>query len=292
MMARRALPIGVIPQPGEALESWLGTVAAQLDMTFGDFLMAVCSSVDGVHLGRAGIAVYLAGPEVAAVAAAIGVDPAVIRAMTLARYDGHLVSVDMSGTRLRWSTWNPSRSRFCPACLTAAATTAAEVVGGGTPTPWSGRPQPIHGGSLVEVELWRLLPDEVRGVDLSPVTPLGTCAAVRSWQSGSDRHDHPRCGGRQRQYQRPCGRGSRTATTPVAERGSLVLGEGEVEIGDGDLDRDLDRRRQRAVHGLCPRDAAVGRFPDAGVSSWCVSPAGVADHSERRHVGVSSAEVT
>lgn len=57
----------------------------------------------------------------------------------------------------------------------AAATTAAEIVRPWDTDPWSGRPQPIHDGSLAEAELWRLLPDELRGVDLSAVTPPGTC---------------------------------------------------------------------------------------------------------------------
>lgn len=34
--------------------------------------------------------------------------------------------------------------------------------------------------AMVEAELWRLLPDDVQGVELSPVAPLGTCAAVTS----------------------------------------------------------------------------------------------------------------
>jgi hypothetical protein len=120
MMVRRALPIGVSPQPGEVLESWLGTLAARLDMNFGDFLLGVGSSIGGIDLRRPGLAVYLTDRESAAVAASTGVEPALLHAMTLARYDGQLVSIHASSSRLRWSTWNPGRSRFCPSCLTAS----------------------------------------------------------------------------------------------------------------------------------------------------------------------------
>jgi hypothetical protein len=32
--------------------------------------------------------------------------------------------------------------------------------------------------SALEARLWALLPDEFDGIDLSPVTPLGTCSAL------------------------------------------------------------------------------------------------------------------
>ena len=95
-MVRRALPISAIPQPGEVLESWLGTLAARLDMTFGEFLFGVGSSMGGIDLRRPGLSVYLTAVEAAAVAASTGVETALRHAMTLARYDGHLVSIDAS----------------------------------------------------------------------------------------------------------------------------------------------------------------------------------------------------
>ena len=119
-MVRRSLPISVIPQPGEVLESWLGTLAARLDMTFGEFLFGVGSSIGGIDLRRRGLSVYLTAVESVTVAASTGVETALLHEMTLARYDGHLVSIDASASRLRWSAWNPGRSRFCPMCLTAS----------------------------------------------------------------------------------------------------------------------------------------------------------------------------
>ncbi|MCU1694264.1 MAG: hypothetical protein JWR34_327 [Mycobacterium sp.] len=99
----------------------MGTLASRLDMTFGELLLTIGSSVDGVDLRRLGISVYLTDPELAAVTASTGLEAADIQQMTLARYDGYLVSIDMSTKHLRWSTWNPGRSRFCPACLRASS---------------------------------------------------------------------------------------------------------------------------------------------------------------------------
>ena len=117
-MARRSLPVSVIPQQGEALESWLGTLATRLDVRYGELLVGVGSSINGcVDLRRTNLSVYLTDLEAAAVATSTGVSPALLREMTLARYDGHLVSINRSGKHLRWSTWHPSRTRFCPVCL-------------------------------------------------------------------------------------------------------------------------------------------------------------------------------
>ena len=108
VMVRRSLPVGVVPQPGEALESWLGTLATRLDTTFGELLVGIGSSIDGgVDLRRRGLSVFLTEPEAAAVAASTGAEPALLHEMTLARYDGHLVSIDRSNNRLRWSTYPP-----------------------------------------------------------------------------------------------------------------------------------------------------------------------------------------
>lgn len=117
MIGRRKLPVSVMPRPGEVLESWLGTLATRLDLPFGNLLREIGSSSDGVDLRRKGISVYLTERELAALAVSTGAAPDQLRAMTLAHYDGHVVSIDRSGSRLYWSTWRPRRTRFCPACL-------------------------------------------------------------------------------------------------------------------------------------------------------------------------------
>ena len=84
-MVRRSLPISAIPQPGEVLESWLGTLAARLDMTFGEFLFGVGSSIGGIDLRRPGLSVYLTNLEAAAGAASTGVETALLHARSSAR---------------------------------------------------------------------------------------------------------------------------------------------------------------------------------------------------------------
>lgn len=118
-MAGRELSVKLTPRPGEVLESWLGAIAEQLDAPFGDFLRFVGSS-SGVDLSRSGLSVYLSEQEVTALSVSTGVEPETIRGMTLARYDGHLVSIDRSAERLLWSAWMPSRTRFCSECLKAS----------------------------------------------------------------------------------------------------------------------------------------------------------------------------
>lgn len=117
MIGRRKLPVSVVPRSGEVLESWLGTLASRLDLTFGALLRAIGSSSDGVDLRRKGISIRLTEPEVAALAVSTDASPDQLCAMTMARYDGHLVSIDRSGSRWQWSTWYTTRTRFCPACL-------------------------------------------------------------------------------------------------------------------------------------------------------------------------------
>lgn len=120
VMPRRTLPVGLVPQPGEVLESWLGTFAMRQNATFGDFLLDVSSSTDGVDLRHAGLSVYLTEQELAAISVSTGQEPELVHAMTLASFDGHLASFDTSAGRLRWSPWDRSRTRFCPTCLNAS----------------------------------------------------------------------------------------------------------------------------------------------------------------------------
>jgi hypothetical protein len=57
----------------------LGALATRLDLTFGDLLLGVGSSIGGgVDLRRAGLSVYLTEPELAAIAASTGVEPALV----------------------------------------------------------------------------------------------------------------------------------------------------------------------------------------------------------------------
>ena len=78
MTPRRTLPVGLTSQPGEVLESWLGTLAMLQDTTFGQFLRHISSSIDGVDLRRAGLSVYLTEQELAAISVSTGLEPEIV----------------------------------------------------------------------------------------------------------------------------------------------------------------------------------------------------------------------
>lgn len=115
-MEPRTLPIRVPPVPGEALESWLGVVAQRLNASWGDLLTAVAPPQNRASLHRPSLTAYLHTTESSAIAAATGVWQGAIEALTMNRYDGHLITIDPS-TRLVRSPWVSRRSRFCPRCL-------------------------------------------------------------------------------------------------------------------------------------------------------------------------------
>jgi hypothetical protein len=81
---------------------------------------------------------------------------------------------EMSPSELRTVLLEVVRSR-------AELVTPAEVVRRWQDDPLV-RPAPTDPRRVVriEAELWRLLPDDVVGIELSPVAPLGTCVAVTS----------------------------------------------------------------------------------------------------------------
>ena len=103
--------------PGEALDSWLGALAQRLGTSWGDLLAAILPPTNRASAQYANLTAYLHPTESSAIAAATGVWPPTIEGLTLARYDGHLVSIDPSTRRLHSLPWPPVRSRFCPLCL-------------------------------------------------------------------------------------------------------------------------------------------------------------------------------
>ncbi|MEU0877494.1 TniQ family protein [Lentzea sp. NPDC005914] len=123
----RTLPIRVDPMPGEALDSWLAALAYRLHTPLGDLLPEIGLSrsrqtSDPYELpGEVQMewTVLLRPAETAALATATGVDPATIEAMTLARYDGHALSIDTARRQVRqWRLWGRHNGfRYCPDCL-------------------------------------------------------------------------------------------------------------------------------------------------------------------------------
>ncbi|HEX6343085.1 TniQ family protein [Umezawaea sp.] len=120
MTGLRRLPIVVDPVPGEGLDSWLEALSRRLATPVSELLPVL-------GLGQArrrgarlpAFAVCLRARESSRVAAATGIAPAAVRAMTLARYDAVALRVDHTARRVvaqyvwarRRGTW------FCPRCL-------------------------------------------------------------------------------------------------------------------------------------------------------------------------------
>jgi TniQ len=114
-IGRRTLPIGVSPAAGEALESWLATLAKRLDISWGDLLALVLPTA-GRSPRRFNLTAHLDETETVAISAATGVEQTTVEALTLARLDGALLTIDRKRHRV-WSSWTPQRSRYCPHCL-------------------------------------------------------------------------------------------------------------------------------------------------------------------------------
>jgi hypothetical protein len=115
-VGQRTLPIGVAPVPGEALESWLATIAQRLDIAWCDLLGLVMPPAMNSPRRLFNLTTHLHPAESSAIAAATGAEQPTVEALTLARYNGTLLTIDRESHRVR-SPWTPQRSRYCPLCL-------------------------------------------------------------------------------------------------------------------------------------------------------------------------------
>lgn len=112
----RTLPIRVAPVPGEAIDSWLETVAARTHTAWGDILAAV-----GLHNDDRRPyppwAITLADRELEHLQIATQTDNSV--ELTLQRYHGTAVLIDPETHQLTSAApWTRrAGSRFCPYCL-------------------------------------------------------------------------------------------------------------------------------------------------------------------------------
>lgn len=108
----RALPIRVLPVPGEALDSWLEALAARYQSSWGDLLDAVglggsAGTALGLRLRRS----LPATNDLSTISQATGVSMPVLRAMTPAR------GLCPGATDEETLDLLLPRSRFCPHCL-------------------------------------------------------------------------------------------------------------------------------------------------------------------------------
>ena len=121
----RTLPIRVPPLPGEALDSWLDAMAWRLNTPIAQLRQALGLTRYRVRSGRPGggqapdWAVLLSDIEAGRVAAATGLPPAAVHAMTLRRYDGRLLLLDHERRAVKQrNLWGRRAGSWCcPACL-------------------------------------------------------------------------------------------------------------------------------------------------------------------------------
>ena len=115
----RTLPIRIEPLPGEALESWLTTLAFRSKVPPREIMIAVGlpSTLHGFSQGA--YTTRLLPTEVESVSAATGIPVDRLHSMTLSVYDGTALEL-IPDRRVvnRGRLWALSTgSRFCPACL-------------------------------------------------------------------------------------------------------------------------------------------------------------------------------
>ncbi|MEV4998561.1 LysR family transcriptional regulator [Streptomyces niveus] len=120
--AARTLPLRSVPHDGEALDSWLEVIAAQLRVPIGEVLVALGLREEGVQpLGWAPWMTLLLPGEADHLAHATGIERERLHAMTLAHFDDRALVVDHARRRvnrsLAWGRSAGSGSRFCPECL-------------------------------------------------------------------------------------------------------------------------------------------------------------------------------
>ncbi|MDF3300907.1 TniQ family protein [Streptomyces tropicalis] len=118
----RTLPLRSAPLPGEALDSWLETLAHLHQATLGDLETALGLTPRGKNR-PAGTptnwTIALLPDEAAGIAKCTGLPPTRVHAMTLAHYDQRAVAIDKpSRSVIRPRLWGRGRdSRYCPRCL-------------------------------------------------------------------------------------------------------------------------------------------------------------------------------
>ena len=118
--AARSLPLRLQPLSGEALDSWLESLAHRHHTRWSDMLAAVGLQQNLLRRDDANWLVKLTESELDTVAITTGVHPVGLQSMTLSRFAGAL-DVDQTTrhvTRSSPAGWRAvSRSRFCPRCL-------------------------------------------------------------------------------------------------------------------------------------------------------------------------------
>jgi TniQ/Bacterial regulatory helix-turn-helix protein, lysR family len=116
----RTLPIRVGVVLGESLDSWLEASCRRLDVTIGVLLAALGLRTHPHELhGLPDYTVLLHPAEAHRLTDATGVEAARLHAMTLRRYDGHVLRCNHDNRTVARSAWwaRTRGSRYCPSCL-------------------------------------------------------------------------------------------------------------------------------------------------------------------------------
>jgi hypothetical protein len=116
----RTLPLRLSPLPDEPIDSWLEAYCRRLNVTTGMLLAALGLRTHPHELhGVPDYTVLLHPAESRRLADAGGVEVAQLHAMTLRRYDGHVLRVDEARRVVGRSAWwaRTRGSRYCPRCL-------------------------------------------------------------------------------------------------------------------------------------------------------------------------------
>ena len=129
MTAIRTLPLYLDPVPGEALDSWLAAIAHRSHTAWADMLTAAGLETAGTAVARGSWLLEIEGHRLEELAAAVGIDTAMIKSMTRSRYDGTALDIGRDPIRrTRRFPWGyVGRSRYCPHCLAQTGTVAAGV---------------------------------------------------------------------------------------------------------------------------------------------------------------------
>jgi hypothetical protein len=118
MTTVRTLPIRLAPLPGEALDSWTEALAHRIRSRYGSVLVNLGLQTSGSSRPP-DWTIALTRRQAEGVDHAVGMDPQLVHAMTLARYDGRALLMDRGKREInRRRLWGRgSGSRYCPDCL-------------------------------------------------------------------------------------------------------------------------------------------------------------------------------
>jgi hypothetical protein len=115
--APRTLPLRFAPYPGEAFDSWVEAYATWLRVRSRAILTALGLTTPGAMPFNYTLALRPVELETAAAVSGLSVEQ--LRAMTLQRYDRHLIRARTENRSLISSVWwtRTAGSRYCPHCL-------------------------------------------------------------------------------------------------------------------------------------------------------------------------------